>query len=430
MEYFKLQLACLLIVLCVAVIYAKNTARRELPCNRYFNLILYVAPWFIVFDGMSAYTVNHLDCFAPWINLLVHGLFFLFAQLTIVATFLYLCDTSVGLPKGRLKKSILFLPFIISEIVGLVFLKNIEYVHGVSTNYSIGVAPTTCFVSLFIYFSMVFFILVAHKRKVEKRKYVSILIFLVASLLVVIGQTIYPEALITSMVAAILVLGIYAVQEDPAYRQLEFHNSEMTSGFATLVENRDNSTGGHIRRTKEYVRMMLSEMQKMPKYNAVLSRDFVKNMINAAPLHDIGKISTPDCILQKPAKLTDDEYGVMKLHAATGGEIIKDTFKCASDVEFLEVAYQVARHHHEKWNGRGYPDGLAGERIPLCSRIMAVADVFDAVSAKRCYRDAMPIETCFQIIENGSGSDFDPELVKIFMNAKEKVLEIYHRTFE
>jgi len=220
------------------------------------------------------------------------------------------------------------------------------------------------------------------------------------------------------------------VQEDPSYRRLEKHNAEMTSGFATLVENRDNNTGGHIKRTKEYVRMMLAEMVEMPQYKQMLTKDFVKNMINAAPLHDIGKISTPDNILQKPGKLTDEEYTIMKLHAATGGDIIKETFKGLNDAEFLDTAYQVARFHHEKWNGRGYPEGISGENIPLCARIMAVADVFDAVSAKRVYRDAMPIEKCFQIIESGAGSDFDPELVSIFLNAKDKVLEIYHRTFE
>ena len=129
----------------------------------------------------------------------------------------------------------------------------------------------------------------------------------------------------------------------------------------------------------------------------------MENVINAAPLHDIGKVSTPDSILQKPGKLTDEEFGIMKQHAAAGGDIILHSFRDLSNGEFRQIAYEVARYHHEKYNGRGYPDGLKEEEISLHSRVMAIADVFDAVSQKRCYRDAMPIEECFAIIEKGIG---------------------------
>lgn len=111
-------------------------------------------------------------------------------------------------------------------------------------------------------------------------------------------------------------------------------------------------------------------------------------------MHDIGKIGVSDEILQKPGKLTADEFEKMKEHTVNGGRIIKDTFGHLLEVEYESMAYQVARYHHEKWNGNGYPDGLAGEDIPLCARIMAVADVFDAVSSRRCYREAMPLEEC------------------------------------
>lgn len=114
----------------------------------------------------------------------------------------------------------------------------------------------------------------------------------------------------------------------------------------------------------------------------------------------------------------------MKTHAAKGGEIIKETFKSMGDDEYEKIAYQVARFHHEKWNGKGYPEGLSRKEIPLCARIMAVADVFDAVSAKRCYRDAMPLEQCFSIIENGSGQDFDPYITDVFLDMKEMIMNI------
>ena len=155
-----------------------------------------------------------------------------------------------------------------------------------------------------------------------------------------------------------------------------------------------------------------------------MNKDYLVNVSNAAPLHDIGKIATPDYILQKPGKLTDEEFAIMKKHASCGGEIIQDTFKNLDDADFQKIAYEVARFHHEKYNGKGYPQGLSGEQIPLHARIMAVADVFDAVSQKRCYRDAMPLDQCFSIIEKGIGTDFDPHMAQIFLDNKDEVVKL------
>lgn len=126
-------------------------------------------------------------------------------------------------------------------------------------------------------------------------------------------------------------------------------------------------------------------------------------------------------ILQKPGKLTKEEFEIMKQHAEKGGEIIRETFSRVGNTSYMEMAYQIARHHHEKWNGKGYPDGLKRKEIPLCARIMAIADVFDAVSEKRCYRDALPLEECFEIIMKGSGQDFDPLLVEVFIDMRDDV---------
>ena len=128
----------------------------------------------------------------------------------------------------------------------------------------------------------------------------------------------------------------------------------------------------------------------------------MKNLIKAAPMHDVGKIAVPDAILQKPGRLTPEEFELMKLHAQKGGEIIQESFSRMGNEEFLEMACEIARHHHEKWNGKGYPDGLKRKEIPLCARIMAIADVFDAVSADRCYRKALPLDTCFEIIRKAA----------------------------
>ena len=199
-------------------------------------------------------------------------------------------------------------------------------------------------------------------------------------------------------------------------------HQDMVFGFATLVENRDENTGGHVKRTSRYVELLANEMAKRGLYKDIINEEFVKNLTMAAPMHDIGKIAVPDSILQKPGKLTPEEFETMKTHTVKGGQIIQQTFGHVGSEQYRQMAYNVARFHHEKWNGMGYPDKLAGDNIPLCSRIMAVADVFDAVSQKRCYRDAMPLDECFAIIQNGRGTDFDPQIVDVFMEIKEKVI--------
>ena len=207
--------------------------------------------------------------------------------------------------------------------------------------------------------------------------------------------------------------------------KLSRYHEEMVMGFATLVENKDGSTGGHIKRTTMYVKLLAEELKHRGYYEEELTPDYIKNLCMAAPMHDVGKISVPDVILQKPGRLTAEEYERMKQHAESGGKIVQETFGHLGNEQYARTAYEVARHHHEKWNGKGYPDGLKRKEIPLCARIMAVADVFDAVSEKRCYREAMPLDKCFGIIQEGSGQDFDPVLVEVFLDIRDKV-ELIH----
>ncbi|WP_432650904.1 HD-GYP domain-containing protein [Huintestinicola sp.] len=212
------------------------------------------------------------------------------------------------------------------------------------------------------------------------------------------------------------------------YEQLLSHNQEMICGFATLVENRDENTGGHIKRTSIYAELLSRELQRTGQYSDIITDEFIECLAMVAPLHDIGKISIPDSILCKPGKLTDEEFDIMKSHSAKGSEILKEIFSGSADENYKQMAYEVARYHHEKWNGRGYPEGLSGTDIPLSARIMAVADVFDAVSEKRCYRDAMPLEECFNIISEGSGRDFDPVLAETFLNIRETIEDVRKAT--
>lgn len=421
---FKLQLGCLIVVLYFTVAYVKQTYDKKVDCNRYFDALLVVAPWAIGFDGITAWTVNHMNTIPAWVNLAAHGVFFVLMDMVNILIFVYMVNQMVGI-KNRKGLFFITLPGIISIAAVLITMKDLYFIEGKTTAYSMGVPVIICFASLFLHYLLIIALLIVKHRTIEKHKIFSIVIFMSLSGCVLLAQIIFPELLITSIVPMLFVIGLYMNFENPALVRLKQYNADMVTGFATLVENRDNNTGGHIRRTKGYVQIIINELKKKPEYARILTKDYIENVINAAPMHDIGKISTPDHILQKPGKLTAEEYEIMKQHSAIGGNIIRETFADLDEPEYQQIAYEVARYHHEKWNGKGYPDGLKGEEIPLHARIMAIADVFDAVSAKRCYRDAMPIDKCFKIIEEGSGEDFDPELATIFLNAREKVLAYY-----
>ena len=197
--------------------------------------------------------------------------------------------------------------------------------------------------------------------------------------------------------------------------------SGMITFMAEVVENRDDNTGGHIRRTAKYVEVIARELKKKSVYSDILTDRYIEDMITSAPLHDIGKIHIPDAVLNKPGKLDDDEFATMKTHTTAGEELLIRAKSELGESEYLNMAVEMAAYHHEKWNGQGYPYGKSGKEIPLCARIMAVADVFDALTSKRCYKKAMPLEKAYAIIREGSGTHFDPEIVEAFFAASEDI---------
>ena len=191
--------------------------------------------------------------------------------------------------------------------------------------------------------------------------------------------------------------------------------------LAGMVENRDESTGDHIRKTSMYTLIIMKNMRKMGIHLGVLTDEYIDDVYKSAPLHDIGKIRITDAILNKPGKLTPDEFEIMKRHALYGGEMIEKLLESLTQASYLEVARDIAMYHHEKWDGSGYPCGLKGEEIPLSARIMAVADVFDALISDRVYKKAFSFEKAMSIIQEESGTHFDPEVVKAFMLDPEDV---------
>ena len=186
--------------------------------------------------------------------------------------------------------------------------------------------------------------------------------------------------------------------------------------MVSLAEFRDECTGNHIRRTQEYVRMLAKQLARLPQQAAHLTAQHIELIAKCAPLHDIGKIAIPDHILLKPGKLTPEEFEVIKTHAQRGYDMLRTAgAHMGEQGDFLAMAMEVAHYHHEKWDGSGYPDGLAGEKIPLAARLMAVADVFDALMTSRPYKTAMTHEQAVAIIVQGGGAHFDPQIVGAFM---------------
>ena len=194
--------------------------------------------------------------------------------------------------------------------------------------------------------------------------------------------------------------------------------------LSNLVENRDEDTGEHVRRTREYVELLAVQLMKNNHYPDILTPRYVRFLKRAAPMHDIGKIVVPDAILKKPGRLTEQEFQLIKNHAAEGGRIVHEILDGYEDPEYIQITADIAKHHHEKWDGSGYPDNLKGDAIPLSARIMAIADVFDALVSPRIYKSPMSYEDAFSLIEENIGIHFDPIIAQEFLNIKEKAAAI------
>ena len=215
--------------------------------------------------------------------------------------------------------------------------------------------------------------------------------------------------------------------EEKTRHIVKMHDNLILS-MATMVESRDNSTGGHIRRTSTCVKLLIDEMKKdnVPE----LTDEFCKNVIKAAPMHDLGKIAVDDAVLRKPGKFTPEEFEKMKKHAPEGAKIVHEILKDTDDESFRVIAENVAHYHHERWDGSGYPSGLKGEQIPLEARIMAIADVYDALVSKRVYKERMSFEQADSIIMEGMGKHFDKGLEKYYVAARPHLEDYYRESGE
>lgn len=209
--------------------------------------------------------------------------------------------------------------------------------------------------------------------------------------------------------------------------ELDKMQDAVVYALASLAETRDPDTGNHILRTQHYVKALAEQLAKLPKYQQKLTPNVINTYFKAAPLHDIGKVGIADNILLKPGKLDSDEFEIMKGHASLGLRALEKAEKMSgAKNDLIDMAKEIAHGHHEKWDGSGYPNGLQGDAIPLSARLMAVADVYDALICRRIYKEPMPHDNAKTILLEGKGRHFDPEVIDAFLAIEERFISIAH----
>lgn len=221
--------------------------------------------------------------------------------------------------------------------------------------------------------------------------------------------------------------------EDIVHEQVkEISELQLSTIFALskLAELRDKETGTHLERVQVFCKLLAEQLYREGTFAGIIDDDFINNIFNASPLHDIGKVASHDSILLKPGPLTSEEFEIMKNHTIVGANTMEDVRNIYPKNAFINMGISIARSHHERWDGKGYPDGLKGEETPLAARIMAIADVYDALRSKRCYKEPFPHDKCREIIHNGSGTQFDPLLGKVFLQLEEDFFKIWREMSE
>jgi response regulator RpfG family c-di-GMP phosphodiesterase len=215
-----------------------------------------------------------------------------------------------------------------------------------------------------------------------------------------------------------------------SYHKLQNARMATILGLAKLAEYRDEGTGTHLERIREYAKLIAEEMAQNPKYAGHITPEYIDDVYQSSILHDIGKVGIPDAILLKPDKLTDEEFDVIKRHTTLGGDALQAIEAKIEGQSFLALGKEIAYNHHEKWDGSGYPRGLTGEGIPLAARIIALADVYDALTTRRFYKDAYSHKKSRQIIIDLKGAHFDPEVVDVFLILEDEFNRIRRENLE
>jgi adenylate cyclase len=239
-----------------------------------------------------------------------------------------------------------------------------------------------------------------------------------------------PALVVVALLFVTFTIYRFAAEKRHAYlwfKKLENARQVTIESMAAVAETRDPETGAHIKRTQHYVRAIADQLRSSGHYTHILTPEYINLLFISAPLHDVGKVGVPDHILLKPGKLDEDELVIMRRHAEFGRSIILNTAQLIEGDNYLAIAGEIAATHHEKWDGTGYPVGLAGQDIPLSGRIMSVADIYDALISRRCYKDPMPHADATRFMQEASGKIFDPVILQAFFQIEGAIMAIAAR---
>ena len=272
--------------------------------------------------------------------------------------------------------------------------------------------------------------LIAAGGRFKKRDLATILMVFVvmaAAIVPLVLFKVYTDYLGIGMSAALCYIYYNdLIQEDNMAKliadqeTLSVMQTHTISGMANLIESRDLDDGERVKRTSRTVQTLAECARRDGVYADTLDERFISTLTMMAPMYDVGKIVVPDAILKKPGRVTEAEFEQIKRHASEGGRIVREVLGGVAETDFVAMASDLATHHHERWDGKGYPAGLSGEEIPLCARIMAIADVFDALISERCYKEPMPKARAFELIRQEAGAQFDPRLAGVFWAHREE----------
>ena len=403
--------------------------------RRYFQLIFMILlPLYMtshlarrLMEGLPGSGVRAVLCILPPIEFLMAG----FLSYTISILLLSVTKPAKSLKLFKTTMLVLLLLNIALIIYGS--LSKVYYYFDESNYYQRGSGYLLASAVPFVVLVIDIVILIRYGKKISRRIKLAYWFYMIAPLVAMIVQGIsygVQYIIIATVVGSVFMYFAIIKTQTEEYEKQTKAISRMQNGLilvlADLVESRDQCTGDHVRKTAEYTRIIMEQMRKDGSYTDQLTDEFIEDVVRSAPLHDIGKIHVTDAILNKPGKLTEEEFNEIKTHTTAGRDIIASAIDMVSEENsgYLNEARNLAYFHHEKWNGDGYPQGLSGETIPLSARVMAVADVFDALISKRSYKEAFSFDTSVNIIREGSGTHFDPLIVKAFLSAEDEVRKV------
>ena len=380
-----------------------------------------------IMEGLQGPAVRTVLVILPFLEIFTAGV------MTYMISILLISATVPGRPKKALETVMRGLLFVNSAMLIYGSISGSYYYFDEANMYRRGSGYLIADVVPFLMLLIDIVLLIRHGNKISRRVKIAYWVYMIAPIVAMLVQSIsYGVQYIIITTAAGSVFMYFALLRDQAdqYEKQIKSISRLQNGLilvmADLVESRDKCTGNHLHKTAEYTRIIMEQMRKDGSYTDQLTDEFIEDVVRSSPLHDIGKIQVSDAILNKPGKLTEEEFEKIKEHTGAGRDIISSAIDMVSEEDsgYLNEARNLAYFHHEKWNGAGYPEGISGEEIPLSARIMAVADVFDALVSRRSYKEEFPFETAMEIIKENSGTHFDPKIVDAFVRAEDKVREV------